>query len=117
MNYCQECMLVFEDDSCPCCGTQSVRSYQEDDPVYLMVFEDLWTESVEEILSDNEISFLKQPNLGAALRTYLGQPFESYCYYVKHSDWQKAKELLEQFRNPNNAVTEGEEQPDERKTP
>ena len=60
MLYCQNCMdLTAERDKCPVCGGR-LREAKEDDPVYLIEKDHIFTQAIEEILAQNGIPSFKK---------------------------------------------------------
>ena len=93
MLYCQNCMnLTSENNKCSFCGGK-LREVREDDPVYLVSKDHIFTKSIEEILTRNNIPCLKQPLLGAGLAARTGSA-ETYQIFVPFGAYSKAKELI-----------------------
>ncbi len=96
MLYCQNCMILTSDNNkCPVCNGK-LREAREDDPVYLVEKDHIFTESIEEILAQNNIPSLKKPLFGAGLAPRTGYA-ETYQIYVPFRFYDKAKELIYNF--------------------
>ena len=96
MKYCEKCMLTTENDSCPKCGSQKLREPKDNDPVFLMIREAIWSGGIEETLKENGIPCLKKGLHGAAVTERTGGYLnESYMFYVPYGALQKSKELLD----------------------
>ena len=98
MLYCELCMTLCDDHTkCPDCGGKKLREPKADDPVYLLERNAIWSGGIAEVLQDNGIRCMKRGARGPALSTILGTGSEIYLFYVPYSDYEKAKELMDDF--------------------
>lgn len=101
MKNCHVCNLACEDnvEVCPICGADLTRgevSEKEIDPVLLTTFEDLVSAEIfKDVLTDNKIPY-SEP-LGDNMKVVFGGTFASEEIYVDKADYEKARELLEEF--------------------
>ena len=95
MKYCERCMLLAEDNNCPKCNSQKLREPIENDPVFLMTREAIWSGGIEETLKENGIPCLKRGLHGAGFTEHIGGfTTESYLFYVPYGALEKSRELL-----------------------
>jgi hypothetical protein len=87
--------LTADRDKCSVCGGR-LRQAQDDDPVYIVEKDHIFTEAIEEILAQNGIPCLKKPLFGAGLAPRTGYA-ETYRIYVPFGALSKAKKLLDNF--------------------
>ena len=96
MKYCETCMILTDDDNCPSCGTHKLHAPKENDPVYLMTREAIWSGGIEETLKENGIPCLKKGLHGAGVTERIGgYTTESYSFYVPYGAYQKSKEIFD----------------------
>ncbi len=106
MKNCHVCNFECKDEAevCPICGafllevkqTEVEQSKEEKrEPVILATFEDLVSAEIFcDILTDNEIPY---SNSQEDMRIVFGGGFAAQEIYVDEKDYDKAKELYEQF--------------------
>ena len=94
MLYCEKCMMLCDEKKCPNCGIEKLRVPKENDPVFLMTKEGIWSGGIEEILKENSIPCLKQGIQGTALTIKMGDITETYQFFVPFGAYEKSKELL-----------------------
>ncbi|MCL1952500.1 MAG: hypothetical protein FWF60_06695 [Oscillospiraceae bacterium] len=94
MLYCKKCMLLCAGEACGRCGSRKLCEAKENDPVYLVTKNIVWSGGIEDILTENKIPYLKQGLLGAGVTTRTGVGMEDYRYYVPFGAYKKSKELL-----------------------
>ena len=111
MKNCHVCNQLCEDNAelCPICGamlldedvveeSESENSEEERkiEPVLLAVFEDLVTAEIfKDILTDNKIPYSDSQE--DTMRVVFGGSFASEEIYVDQADYDKAKELYDEF--------------------
>ena len=111
MKNCHVCNQLCEDNAelCPICGamlldedvveeSESENSEEERkiEPVLLAVFEDLVTAEIfKDVLTDNKIPYSDSQE--DTLRVVFGGSFASEEIYVDQADYDKAKELYDEF--------------------
>lgn len=96
MLYCEDCMCLASDNECSVCGSKKLREAKDNDPVYLIAKDHTFAESIEDILTRNDIPYLKKPQVGAGLVSRTGYA-EVYQFFVPFGTYGKAKELLCNF--------------------
>ena len=101
MLYCENCMKPVEAGRCPDCNRKKLRELKPDDPVYLITKDATIGASIEDILRQNNIPCLKRAELGAGITAYVGYYHETFRFYVPHSLFEHAKELLANFFDAN----------------
>jgi hypothetical protein len=94
MFYCEDCMLVNDEPVCPRCRAKKLRCPEENDIVYLLTREALYSGGIEEILKENGIPCLKRGVQGAGITERLGYSTETYEFFVPYGAYEKAKEII-----------------------
>jgi len=94
-------MKPVEAGRCPDCNRKKLRELKPDDPVYLITKDATIGASIEDILRQNNIPCLKRAELGAGITAYVGYYHETFRFYVPHSLFEHAKELLANFFDAN----------------
>ncbi len=74
-----------------------MRQVQPDDPCFLTEKDSPWDGMLEDVLRQNDIPFLTEGRLGAGLSTYVGPILEVTRFYVRWSDLERAKALVEEL--------------------
>ena len=99
MLYCEICMMLVEPDSekCPECKHKKLRPPEDNDPVYLLSKEMLWSGGIEEVLKESGIPCLKKSIQGSAFNAIMGQFGDVLRFYVPFAALEKSKELLADF--------------------
>lgn len=105
MKNCHVCNLECEDNAelCPVCGayllgenSQDVENGTQIEPVLLATFEDLVSAEIfKDVLTDNKIPYSDSES--DSLKVVFGGGFSSEEIYVDKKDFDKAKELYDQF--------------------
>ena len=101
MMYCKRCRVVFDLPRCPVCGSKKVRLPESEDPCFLVEKEEIWSGMLSDVLSQNNISFLKESTLGAALALSVGPLFERFRFYVEYKKLPEAEKLVEELFGEN----------------
>ena len=95
MKYCETCMELTEEDICPKCGAVDLREPKENDPVFLMAREGIWSGGIEETLKKYGIPCLKHGYHGEAVIERTGGYLqETYSFYVPYGAYKKSKEIF-----------------------
>ena len=94
MLYCKQCMLLCAETKCDHCGSSKLCEPKENDPAYLITKDITWSGGIEDILTENNIPYLKQGTLGAGLTSKIGYGMENYQFFVPFGAYEKSKELL-----------------------
>ena len=98
MFYCELCMMLGDDRiRCHNCGNKKLREPKNNDPVYLLERNSIWSGGIEDVFEDNGIPCMKRGARGPALSFILGSGSETYLFYVPYADYDKAKELMADF--------------------
>ena len=95
--YCEKCKHVFEGERCPNCRKGRVRQVMLDDPCFLTEKSSPLSGMLEDVLRQNDIPFLTGGRLGAGLSTYVGPILEVTRFYVRWSDLEQARALVEEL--------------------
>ena len=94
MLYCKKCKFLSSDERCENCGNKKLCEPKENDPIYLTTKDVMWSGVVEDILSQNDIPYLKQGWLGAGMTWMIGNGMEKNQFFVPFVAYEKSKELL-----------------------
>lgn len=97
MLYCESCMRIVSEDECPDCKNKKLREAKNNDPVYVITEDAILAASIEDILNENGIPFLKKGLIGAGITSRIGFAREIYEFYVPYNALEKTKELLYNF--------------------
>ena len=99
MLYCELCMILVEayENKCPECRHKKLRPPKDNDPVYLLSKEVLWSGGIEEVLKENGIPCMKKSLRGSAFSIIFGQFGDLIRFYVPFAALEKSKELLAGF--------------------
>ena len=98
--YCKKCRLLFESGTaCPLCGKEKnvVEQPEEEDLCLLTEQSSPFSDMFENVLQQNDIPYVTENPLGAALGTYLGAFLTSKRFYVQFRDLPRATTMTEQF--------------------
>ena len=106
MKICHVCNQQCPDEAelCPICGAdltventvEETASAQKIEPVLLTTFEDLVSSEIfKDVLTDNKIPYSDSED--DVMKVTFGGGFASEEIYVDKTDFDKARELLEQF--------------------
>jgi hypothetical protein len=94
MRYCKKCKLLCSGEECEGCGNNKLCDPKENDTVYLITKDVIWSGAIEDILTKNDIPYLKQGLLGAGVTSKVGYAMENYQFFVPFGAYNKSKELL-----------------------
>lgn len=97
--YCSNCLIAFEDDRCPICGSRKCRLARPEDICFLTEKDSLQADILEDILRQKEIPVLKKSTIGAGMAMKAGVLFEQFRFFVRYEHLEKAKEILEETPN------------------
>lgn len=97
--YCEKCKHILEGDRCPRCRKGRVRQVGPDDPCYLTEKPSPWNGMLEDVLRQAEIPYVTSGRLGAGLSAYVGPVLEITRFYVRWSDMEKAREIVDGLFN------------------
>lgn len=95
--YCAACNLLTESARCPICGSRELRVPLGSDYCFLTEKEPLWSNALEELLTDNGIPCVTKSTLGAGLTSKIGSLQERIRFYVPYLKLKTAKALEEEF--------------------
>jgi len=93
--YCVKCYKIFDSDQCDNCGKKKLKTVNGDDIVYLTTKNFVMSGILDDLLTKEEINFLKKGQKGAGLSATLGILSEEYNYYVVYSNLEKALEIAD----------------------
>lgn len=107
MKNCHVCNQLCDDDAelCPICGAdisgdgeeivEVSQAGEKIEPVLLTTFEDLVSAEIfKDVLTDNKIPYSDSED---AMKVVFGGGFSAEEIYVDKTDFDKARELLEEF--------------------
>jgi len=94
MLYCKRCNLLCANKKCDRCASNKLCEPKENDPVYLITKNVVWSGGIEDILTENNIPYLKKGLLGAGIASRTGYGMENYQFYVPFGAYKKSRELL-----------------------
>ena len=93
--YCGRCCKIRDNDKCDDCKKKNLKILRGDDIVYLTSKNFVLSGILDDILTQEDIKFLKKGQKGAGLSNTLGILTETYDFYVLYSDLEKALEIAE----------------------
>ena len=96
MYYCEHCYGVFQQNQCPVCGRKKLKSAEPGDMCYLTEQKQVWAGMLQDLLRQNNIFYIAQPVLGAAMAFSVGQGLERYRIFVPFQDLAAAKEIMKE---------------------
>lgn len=99
MFYCENCMLLCDGIYCPKCESKRLREAKENDPVYILTRDALWSGGIEETLKENGIPCIKRGIRGAGITERLGYTSETFEFFVPFGAFEKSKEILGEILN------------------
>ena len=85
--------MIFENSICSRCG-KKLRDVRNNDIIYLTTKSFIWAGEIEEILTKNNIPYLKKGDQGTGLSLKLAFPKENFDFYVPYGAYEKSKELI-----------------------
>jgi RNA polymerase subunit RPABC4/transcription elongation factor Spt4 len=97
MLYCEKCMELIEESKCPNCKKSNVREPKRNDTVFLIVDKALTIAAIEGILQNNRIPSYQRGLLGSGVTAYLGYSMETAYLYVPYGEFERARELIDNF--------------------
>ena len=95
--YCESCGILTGTGRCPSCGSRELRVPLPGDYCFLTEKELLWSNAMEELLTDNGIPTVTKNTLGAGLTSKIGAMQERVRFYVPYLKLKPAKALEEEF--------------------
>lgn len=97
MRYCGNCMVLCGEAECPVCGRRTLRSPQENDPVFLVKLNSFQARLLEDALHEAEIPCEKRGQLGRGMTLRLGEGMEEYSFFVPFGAYEKSREIVTAF--------------------
>ena len=97
MLYCKLCMTLSKTPPCRNCGRKKLAEPKDNNPVFLLERDSIWSGGIEDALRDANIPCMKRGVRGVAISTILGSGTETYQYYVPYTDYDRAKLLVNDF--------------------
>ena len=104
--YCERCGIIIEENRCPVCGNQNVRSPKPDDLCFLTEREAIWAGMLEDVLKQNGIPCLTKNVLGTGLALKVGPMSERVRFNIPYLHLQNAKAIVDELFS---APQEGDE--------
>ncbi len=89
--YCESCKTVFDNDTCPYCGSKKVRLPAYNDYCYLKEMDYMWGKLLEDALKDSGIPAVSFMPRGKALVRRNRQ--DRVAIYVPYEFFDTAKEI------------------------
>ena len=99
--YCPNCNVLIKGEHCPVCGNQNLREPRADDYCFLTEKELIWACVLEDILKQNDISYVTRNVLGAGLTTKVGSAQERARFYVPFIHYAAAHNLEQDYFSAN----------------
>lgn len=98
MLYCEKCKSLINSNICRLCGTKKVREPKENDAVYLVTRNYLFSKMLEDVLAKNNIPYLiSRQGLCGTAPAKAPSGTDEYKFFVPFGAYEKSKELLEDF--------------------
>ena len=95
--YCPNCHILVRAYRCPVCDRKWLEPPLPEDYCFLAEKEALWAGVLEDCLRQNGISYLTRNTLGVGLTSKMGNLLERTKFYVRHADFRKGQELVEEL--------------------
>lgn len=95
--YCNRCFNICKDDICENCGKKRLKTISDNDIVYLTTQNYFCSGLLDNILTNEQIRFLKKGKNGDGMSIKVGFAVETYDYYVVFSNLEKARKIIEAF--------------------
>ena len=95
--YCEKCCMPFDGDVCPVCGSKRVRKIKPDDVCFLTEQTLIYGGMLADVLTKNNIPFIKKNVLGAGITVRTGAMFERVRFYVFYQHFQRANDIVEEL--------------------
>ena len=92
--YCPGCLVVFENDLCPVCGSKKNRPVQAEDICFLAEEDCLQAGILEDFLKQEGIPMIKKSTIGAGMAMKAGVLFERFRFYTRYEHLDVAREIL-----------------------
>ena len=97
IRYCKRCCLTFDGERCPKCGKKSSTSPEPDDLCFLTETEQLWSTMLADMLTQQEIPFIRKNVLGAGLALTTGLMRERVRFFVFFRHLDEAQSVVDAF--------------------
>ena len=92
MLYCPKCQILAP-EKCPLCERKT-REPLENDPVLLLIADNLRADMAEPILNASGIPYARMGERGAGLTMYSSPTLETFRFYVPFGAAKRARQLL-----------------------
>lgn len=99
--YCPNCNVLVNSNQCRICGNRNIREPIASDYCFLVEKEMIWAGVLEDILKQNNISYVTQNVLGAGLTTKVGSAQERIRFYVPFIHYATAHNLEQDYFSAN----------------
>ncbi len=91
--YCERCRRIVEGEKCPECGKACVRDVRDGDLCLLYSGGQIWADMACDILRQENVPFIREGTLGAAMAVLTGLSAETFNIFVPFSSLETAREL------------------------
>jgi len=93
--YCNKCYKIRDNDECDDCGKKNLNKICDNDIVFLTTQNFVMSGILDDLLTTENIYFLKKGQKGAGVSNTIGFLTEAYNYYVHFSNLDKALEVVD----------------------
>ena len=93
--YCNKCYKICDKNECDECGKKNLSNISDDDIVYLTTKNFVISGILDDLLTTENIYYLKKGQKGAGVSNTIGFLAETYNYYVHFSNLDKALEIVD----------------------
>ena len=107
--YCSRCMLSFDGEICPACGSKRVKEAEPGDLCFLTEKDRIWAGVLADVLKQNGIPFLHKSSIGAGMAIRTGPMFETVRFYVCHEQLEKSAEIVNELFSKDGETVGGED--------
>ncbi|MBR0507183.1 MAG: hypothetical protein IJJ86_01080, partial [Clostridia bacterium] len=95
MLYCENCMMLVEDERCPRCRSRKLRAPEAGDFCLVAEVPYMQAEMLKELYADNDVPCTSRSALGAAITVELGVNVGRVRLYVPYARFDEAKALYD----------------------
>ncbi len=97
MYYCDQCMMLSQEDTCPHCGRRELKPPEDGDFCFLVEKGMIWGGMLADVLKQKSIPYADRPVMGAGLAMKTGFALERIRYYVPFALLSDAREIVEEL--------------------
>ena len=95
--FCPNCNSLSDEKRCPICGNRDMRMPTPDDYCFLAEQDQIWAGMLEDVLGQNEISFVTRNILGAGITAKIGPLMERIRFYVPFARHEEAEAIVSEL--------------------